>query len=127
MTWAPKVFFKNPTSDCTLFLAIGAIKSRIFNSKFGVKKILHFNLSVFLIVLWSLKGCPNSVHLRYLFTRITKVQVTQFINKFVQELALKVNAAMIKLKIAFYKRVPISHAFRIYTWLGPPKEFLFCT
>ena len=52
MTWAPKVFLKKkPTLDCTPFLAIGAIENRIFNSKFGVKKILHFNLGIFLIVL----------------------------------------------------------------------------
>ena len=64
----PQGFFKKkPTLDCTPFLAIGAIENRIFNSKFGVKKILHFNLGIFLIVLWSWKGCPNPVHLRYVY------------------------------------------------------------
>ena len=63
----PRGFFKkNPTFNCTTFLTIGVIKSRIFNSKLSVKKISHFNLGVFLILLWSWKGCPNPVLLRYL-------------------------------------------------------------
>ena len=56
----------------------------------------------------------QAVHIK-VSSRLQHVRVTQIINKFVQELALKLNAALIKFKIAVNKCVPISHAFCIYT------------